>query len=304
MGSWIGAVGAVAAAAMAIAGGGGTHHTTAHHTMHHSRPAAHAAARPSPSPMPRTGSGRTQPLEQISVPLSPAPQGTVTLTVDPQTQHVRATVDLSGLAPGTQHRVALYAEGNTAQPAFTFPDVTVDGTGQVMETVTSDQLATGGELPQIVAFRIDLLPGSAGPSQQLAAAQRVAPEGGRTTETMTFQSTIGRSGHAQLTYDPATKQLTVSVSLSGLAAGSVHAAHIHSGSCQVQGPVVYSLPDLVADAAGVATVTTTLTVASPPPASGWYVNVHDGDMNDILQADGQPGPLFQPLACGDVQPGS
>lgn len=45
----------------------------------------------------------------------------------------------------------------------------------------------------------------------------------------------------------------------------------------------------------------TIPVRSGPPAGGWYVNVHDGTMNDILQADGEPGPLFQPLVCGNVQ---
>lgn len=283
MGSWIGAVGALLAAAVAVAGGGQPHHTTGHQPMHH-RPAMQSTPAP---------------VEQVSVPLAAMPQGSVALSVDPQTNLVHATLNMHGLGPGTQHRVALYANGNTAQPAFTFPDVTVDGSGQVMQTVTSNE-RTAHALPQIVAFRVDLLPGSAGPSQQIALAQRVAPVGGLTHETLGFESTIGRSGHAQLTYNPATKQLTVSVFMSGLAAGSRHAAHIHSGSCQVQGPVVYMLPDLVADAAGVASVKTTFSITSPPPATGWYVNVHDGNMNDILQ-NGQPGPLFQPLACGDVQ---
>lgn len=307
MGSWIGPVGVFVAAVMAVSGGGHHHHTATHH-ISHPRAGAHAPARPASNPTsnPTSGTGgaaggQTQaPVEQISVPLSPMPQGSLTLTVDPQTQLVQATVNLYGLAPGTQHQVALFANGNTAQPAFTFPDVTVDGDGQVAETVTSNEQAPQG-LPQSVAFRVYLEPSSAGPSRQIASAQRVAPEGGSTRETMAFQSVIGRSGHAQLTYDPATQKLTVSLSMSGLAAGSRHAAHIHTGSCQVQGPVAYSLPDLVADAAGVASVKTTFSVTSPPPASGWYVNVHDGDMNDILQANGQPGPLFQPLACGNVQ---
>ena len=302
MGSWIGAIGALAAAAMAVAGGGQPQHSASHHMTHHHRPAVHASPTPTPMGTSQMGSGGQQTqtaVEQISVPLAPQPRGTVTLTVDPQTKHVSAQLSMYGLAPGTQHRVALYANGNTAQPAFTFPDVTVNGTGQIMQTVTSDEAGAQG-LPQVVAFRIDLLPGSAGPSQQVAVAQRVAPVGGLTTETLGFVSTIGRSGNAQLTYNPATHQLTVSLFVSGLRADSHHAVHIHTGSCQVQGPVAYMLPDLVADPAGVASEKTTITVNSPPPASGWYVNVHDGTMNDILQ-NGQPGPLFQPLACGNVQ---
>lgn len=296
--SWIGAIGALAAATVAVAGGGQPHHTGTHHRHHHHRPGVHASPTPSPTATPQMGGGQTQ-VEQISVPLSPQPQGSVTLTVDPQTQHIQAQLHMTGLAPGTQHQVALYANGNTAQPAFTFPDVTVDGTGQLMQTVTSNETTAHG-LPQILDFRIYLQPSSAGPSQKIAEAQRVAVFGGQTSATLGFQSTIGQAGHAMLTYNPATQQLTVSISMSGLPAGSLHAAHIHTGSCQVQGPVAYMLPDLKADAAGVAFEKTTITVNSPPPASGWYLNVHDGSSNDILQ-NGQPGPLFQPLGCGNVQ---
>lgn len=299
MGSWIGAVGALVAAAVAVAGGGQPHHPGGHNTMHHHRPGVHASPTPPPTPTAGGGQQTQRPPQQISVPLTRMPQGTVTLVVNPQDHHVQAQLNMYGLAPGTQHRLALYANGNPAQPAFTFPDLTVDGSGRVTQTVTSNEQAAHG-LPQIIAVRVDLLPGASGPSQQIAAAERVAVSGGQTNATLTFQSTIGQPGHAQLSYDPATHKLTVSLSMSGLTPGSRHAAHIHTGSCQIQGPVAYMLPDLVADPAGVAFERTTFSVNSPPPASGWYLNVHDGNMNDILQ-NGQPGPLFQPLACGNVQ---
>jgi hypothetical protein len=40
-------------------------------------------------------------------------------------------------------------------------------------------------------------------------------------------------------------------------------------------------------------------VTSPVPASGWYLNIHQGDSNTIL-ANGQPTVAFRPLLCADI----
>src|SRR5258708_13172121 len=52
-------------------------------------------------------------------------------------------------------------------------------------------------------------------------------------------------GNATLTLNHNT--LTVVVTLDGLVPGSGHAAHIHAGSCQIQGGIVNTLTDLVPD---------------------------------------------------------
>jgi hypothetical protein len=103
------------------------------------------------------------------------------------------------------------------------------------------------------------------------------------------------SGTADLTWDPHTHLLAVKVALNGLAPNSIHPAHIHAGSCKSEGKVVYTLPNIVANAAGSATVSTSIKdVVDGIPATGWYVNVHNG-----------PGLVSQmqalPIACGDVQ---
>ena len=102
------------------------------------------------------------------------------------------------------------------------------------------------------------------------------------------------TGTADLTWDRATHDLTVKVSLVGLAPSSMHPEHIHTGSCANQGNVIYPLQTLAADAHGVATATTVVkNVTNGIPATGWYVNVHNGPG---LSTNDQ----FLPIACGDV----
>jgi Cu/Zn superoxide dismutase len=117
---------------------------------------------------------------------------------------------------------------------------------------------------------------------------------------LAVESRLAEAGRASLAYDPRAHTLSVSVNATGLAPNTRHAEHVHSGSCRVQGAVVYMLPDLVADGDGNATSQVTIrNVTSPPPPQGWYVNVHEGDMNQIL-VNGMPGALFQPALCGNV----
>jgi hypothetical protein len=81
--------------------------------------------------------------------------------------------------------------------------------------------------------------------------------------------------------------MTVAVTVSGLKPNTTHAEHIHSGSCANQGPVVYPLANLVADAQGDAMAISTIKVGSAP-TKGFYVNVHDTDSAMTV------------LACGNL----
>lgn len=90
--------------------------------------------------------------------------------------------------------------------------------------------------------------------------------------------------------------LTVLLTVTGLAPKTQHMVHIHSGTCASQGAVVYPLTTLTTNTAGKATSTTTIQNVTNIPASGWYVNVHNG--TDLSTQTG-----FDPIACGDVVAG-
>jgi CHRD domain len=102
-------------------------------------------------------------------------------------------------------------------------------------------------------------------------------------------------GEARLAYDAASRSMTVTVHLFGLAPNSSHPAHIHAGSCMKQGPVVYPLNSLIADAKGVADATTKVSNVKEGgiPNGAWYVNVHNGPLLS-------PTDEFLPIVCGDV----
>jgi Cu/Zn superoxide dismutase len=103
------------------------------------------------------------------------------------------------------------------------------------------------------------------------------------------------SGRAELVWEPTTHLLTVRISLIGLAPKSMHPAHIHAGSCKGVGKtIVYPLTNVVADATGVGSSMTSIRdVTGGIPASGWYLNVHNGPG---LTPDIQ----YTPITCADI----
>jgi hypothetical protein len=107
-------------------------------------------------------------------------------------------------------------------------------------------------------------------------------------------------GRATITYDRYAQTISVTVNASGLTPGA-HAAHIHVGSCSSQGAVQYMLMDFTANAEGqiVHETRTVGNVTTPLPASGWYLNLHQGNSNNIL-ANGQPTIFFRPLLCANI----
>jgi hypothetical protein len=108
------------------------------------------------------------------------------------------------------------------------------------------------------------------------------------------------AGWATVVYNSAAQTITVAVNASGLTPGA-HAAHIHDGTCMSQGSVQYMLMDFVANGQGqiVNQTRTVAGVTSPVPATGWYLNLHQGNSNDIL-ANGQPTINFRPLLCANI----
>ena len=107
-------------------------------------------------------------------------------------------------------------------------------------------------------------------------------------------------GRATISYDSVQHTLTVTVTASRLTPGP-HAAHIHLGSCEKQGQVLYMLTDLVANSKGrvVDAVRVFKNVTEPPPAKGWYLNIHQGNSENILNK-GNPTIYFRPLLCANI----
>lgn len=261
-----------------------------------------SAPMPSPSPSSSQGMGGTGGQQSMTVGLQPMPAGTVSLSQGGQ--GLTAQVSVSGLTPGSSHAVEL-RNGGTVLTQFSM--LTADGTGQASTTLTSSYT---GSIPS--GSRIVVLTGAADDggtdSQQIAQTfvDVNADEGGSmghlraldiTGDGTDYQTLTGT---ATLVYDPAAQTLTVTVSASGLTPGA-HAAHIHVGSCASQGGVQYMLMDLTANSQGqVVNETRVVTgVTSPLPASGLYLNIHQGDSNTIL-ANGQPTIAFRPLLCANV----
>lgn len=98
------------------------------------------------------------------------------------------------------------------------------------------------------------------------------------------------SGTAALKWNPQSKVLTATLHLSGLQPGSIHAAHIHAGTCSSMGKILHPFNNVVADAAGNGTSVTTINnMAGGIPATGWNITVHSG-----------PTAQTGTLLCGNV----
>jgi CHRD domain len=82
----------------------------------------------------------------------------------------------------------------------------------------------------------------------------------------------------------------VTLMLSGMVAGSKHAAHIHVGSCVNQGGVAVPLPDVVAGADGSGSSEKIIQTGSIPAAA--YVNVHQKGSDEGVGGG---------ISCGDIK---
>jgi CHRD domain len=240
-----------------------------------------------------------------SATLKYAPRGTATIGWTPASQSLTVKISVVDLAPSSTHPAHIQAGSCANQGAavlYTLNNVLADARGvgsstTVIKNVTTvpasgwnisvhngPGLAPADELLPIVCS--DLTFSHISPASPLSVQVPLdAAPGSNASETV--------SGTAQLTISGTT--LTVKLTLSGLQPGSSHAAHIHAGSCESQGAVIYPLSNVVADASGKSISTTTIKNVSSIPGRGWYVNVHYS--TDIATQTG-----FNPIACGDVTP--
>jgi Cu/Zn superoxide dismutase len=232
--------------------------------------------------------------------LQAMPQGTATFAWNADGQ-LTVQVNASGLTPGSSHAVELTGPNGAAITQFT--DLTVNGVGQAQATLTS----TDTTPVPVGSHLVILLDDQMGAIASVPIAQTPAIATGQMSYQLqsvevgpTGTSYGTPQGWATVAYNPQARTITVTLTASGLTPGA-HAAHIHVGSCASQGPVQYMLMDFVASSQGrIINQTRTVTgVTNPVPATGWYLNLHQGNSNNIL-ANGQPTADFRPLLCANI----
>jgi hypothetical protein len=234
--------------------------------------------------------------------LTPMPYGTVTFGRG-RGGDLTVTMDMAGLTPGSAHAVQLMRPGSASRVSFS--TLTANRVGEAHAILHSTYAGgvpsgsilvirtgtTSGGVPGAPIAETALLSGIPGSAVRLTAVE-VSPTG---------VSYGTPQGTATITYNPGAHTLTVVVNASGLTPGA-HAAHVHLGSCQNQGPVKYMLMDFLANAHGkiVNETRTVSDVRTPMPPSGWYFNLHQGNHDNILSSSGMPTIFFRPLLCSDI----
>jgi hypothetical protein len=241
--------------------------------------------------------------EVVKLALHPMPAGTVRFG---RTSHRRLVVHVAmyGLTPGSSHRVDLIRSGGRRVVQFSLLRANSSGQADEILASTFKRRVPGGS-------RLVIRMGAHGgriARLAIAVTRHLRMTHFRREHRLRAVETSSRGafygtprGRAVVAYNPRRQTLTVTVSASGLTPGP-HAAHVHLGSCQSQGPVKYMLRDLVANRHGKVThaVRVFTHITSPVPASGWYLNVHQGNSADIL-SHGQPTIYFRPLICANIK---
>ncbi len=251
------------------------------------------------------GSGASH-ASQATVTLRHEPRGTAVLMWHPAGATLTVTLSLTGLAPSSAHTARLRCAACSPTQVgglVALDTVTADQFGDATSTTTIPGVAQG--IPAR-GWVIEVLNGTTATATDPRAAVRIATGDISNPQAFTHQpqkvvvalrgtGDANQSAHGTAHLQIAHDTLVVSIALSGLAPGSLHAAHVHPGSCARQGPIVYQFNDLKADASGHANVTMRFSHVSSIPQRGWYVNVHDGPMAQLAN------PLaFDPIACGNV----
>jgi Cu/Zn superoxide dismutase len=233
--------------------------------------------------------------------LTHEPTGNAALNWNYKDQMLTVQISLTGLAPNSTHPVHIH-EGSCGQNGkMLYPLLNLVADARGVASGTSKISAPKGISASGWYINIHNGPGLSNNDQSLAIlCGHIVNQDTSLRSNQAAQVPLDSSPSAK---DQAAKgvahlsisnqSLTIQMSLSGLSPYSQHAAHIHAGSCASQGPIIYTLPTLKADAQGNATISATFKNVTSIPATGWYVNVHYG--TDLSTQTG-----FDPIACGDV----
>jgi Cu/Zn superoxide dismutase len=225
--------------------------------------------------------------------LSHDPRGMAYFTL--RNNGLHAIVTLNGLAPNSVHPAHIHS-GTCEQSQedailYSLPNITADKQGQAY----LDTTISGFSIPTTaLSLNIHNGPTLGSATQKVAIACgdiKFAKARAEVTMGPTNYPNEAVSGSATLALKD--RVLTVTLSLQGLAPGSTHAAHIHSGSCYRSGPVVHPFPVVTASAQGTAQVTASFNNVDTIPAYGWYIHVHDSA--DISTQTG-----YNPISCGNI----
>ena len=233
--------------------------------------------------------------------LQAMPHGSVAFGRD-RHHHLTVRVSGYGFTPGSSHAVDLRIPRHFA--VIRFSPLRAASSGQAHATLIS---RFAGRFPPGSVLIIRMGVGGSRLARTPIALTRRLSHAGRHHRLIAVEvSPHGVSfgtprGAAKLSYNRRKHTLTVVVHASGLTPGP-HAAHIHLGRCQNQGPVKYMLNDLVANRHGVVRLAVSVfaNVTQPIPAHGWYLNIHQGNSRNILH-NGQPSIFFRPLLCANIR---
>ncbi len=242
---------------------------------------------------------------QVKTTLSHVPTGTSDLTWNATTKTLTVKMWLSGLAPNSTHISHIHKGDCNSNGDIIYPltAIAADSKGVGTAETTIPNVENG--IPQS-GWYINAHNGGTGLTPDLQKMQIACADiTNSNTSTSSDQSvhvTLGptsapnqsASGVTQLSL--ADGKLTVTTTMSGLVPNSTHIAHIHEGSCEAQGKVLYPLSPVVADANGKGSSTTTIDQVTSIPNSGWYVTIHLGGTADELST--QTG--SDPIACGNI----
>ncbi len=116
--------------------------------------------------------------------------------------------------------------------------------------------------------------GAAAPSPSAPASANASPGG------LVFQidgKKYGTSAAGTITLTNPSGPFKVELKIHGLAADSPHVSHIHVGSCEQPGGILFFLNQVVADGTGDADTITQVSAKYPPASGHWYVVVHAGE---------------------------
>jgi hypothetical protein len=225
-----------------------------------------------------TGPASSAPGSQKRLYLDAMPEGIVTPTTE------GAKIDAFGFTPNSAHAVELVPPQRGPRM---IGRLGANGVGQASGLFHAD--VRDGSRLLILDGEKGTVPISTTPPLDVGVPRELYPV------------SYGRQlwGDVTVGYDSRTDTVTLTVDAFGLTPGE-HAAHIHSGSCYSQGPVVYTLRDFVADADGnIIDQTRVVSGVTHYPASGWYFNLHQGNAKNILR-NGQPAIGFRPLLCANI----
>jgi hypothetical protein len=248
---------------------------------------------------------------QIDTVLTHSPTGSAHLSWNAADHTLTVKVSLSGLAPNSTHPEHIHAGSCASNPmgpiVYSLQPLVADahGVGTAVTIISGvmhgipehgwsvnvhngPQLTTALQSRPIACGNVFNYNDDTHSSHQSKQSVRVTLVG-----TMAPDESV--HGHAWISIHDG--DLVVKISVSGLAPYTTHMAHIHAGSCKAQGPVVYPLQPVIADAYGNATTTTIIkNVSKQALDAKLYVNIHEaGTMSGMSTQAG-----FNPIACGNI----